>query len=775
MNVRRVTAVVCTALLVPLACGRPNAASYAHPAVPLGAAEAKADWAAAQHVFETRCVVCHGCYDAPCQLKLGTFEGIDRGATHATVYDGGRLLAASPTRLEIDAHGTAAWRSKDFHPVLPEGSRTDPRASLLVRMLDLKRAHPLPAASDVAASFTFALDRKETCTDAEHFDDYAKEHPLWGMPYALPGLAESEHDALVRWVSGGAPHVDPPPIATPLASSIAAWEAFLNEPSLKHQLTARYVYEHLFLASLYFHDVDDGAFFRLVRSRTPVGPVDEIPTRRPFDDPKVERVHYRFVRRVETPLEKTHMPYALSAARLHRVRELFIEPPYVVDRLPSYEPEVGANPFRAFQAIPAESRYRFMLEEAEFTIMGFIKGPVCRGQIALNVIEDRFWVTFMNPDLQLLKEETAFLAGVKQDLDLPAEGGSSALPTQWFGYGRDHERYLKKKNELLARAMSSGRDGGVSLHMVWDGDGKNPNAALTVFRHFDSATVVKGLVGGAPKTAWVIGYPLLERIHYLLVAGFDVFGNVGHQLTTRLYMDFLRMEGEASFLMLLPPPRRKELIDLWYRGVTGEAKARVGRDLTAFEGPPRIEYRAHDAERELFAMLQAHLRPVLANGFDLGHVEDASLRTALGRLAAVKGPAASWLPELSFVVVRGPSAKGAAATFTIARESGHTNVAHLFREGERRLKDEDRLAVVPGLLGAYPNALFELAPTDAEAFVDAVAKLDGEAAYHALRTRFGVLRADARFWTFSDHLQEEHRKGLPIASGLLDYNRLEPY
>ena len=29
--------------------------------------------------------------------------------------------------------------------------------------------------------------------------------------------------------------------------------------------------------------------------------------------------------------------------------------------------------------------------------MGFIKGPVCRGQIALDVIEDRFWVAFLAP------------------------------------------------------------------------------------------------------------------------------------------------------------------------------------------------------------------------------------------------------------------------------------------------------------------------------------------------------------------------------------------
>jgi Fatty acid cis/trans isomerase (CTI) len=779
MNPLRLAAFVLAAGVgIPLACGGAPRVDHPRPMVELGPVEARAAWTEARHVFETRCVVCHGCYDAPCQLKLGTFEGIDRGATEAKVYDGTRILAAAPTRLEVDAHGTEEWRKKGFHPVLPEGKAADPRASLLLRMLDLKRANPVPAASDIAKSFTFELDRKETCTTAEHFDAYAKEHPQWGMPYALPGLDSREEAALVHWVEGGAPHTEPAALTPAITSSLASWEAFLNEPSLKSRLASRYVYEHLFLASLYFTGIDDTTYFRLVRSRTPAGAVDEIATRRPFDDPKVDRVYYRFVRRTERPLEKTHMPYPLSAARLHRFRELLLEPAYSVDRLPGYEPEVGANPFRAFQAIPAGSRYRFMLEEAEFTLMGFIKGPVCRGQIALNVIEDRFWVTFMNPDLPWVKEETAFLAGVKEDLDMPAEGGSTALPTLWLGYGRAHERYLKEKNAFLKKALAEQEGGGgPSLHMIWDGDGTNANAALTVIRHFDSASVVKGLVGGPPKTAWVIGYPLLERIHYLLVAGFDVFGNVSHQLTTRLYMDFLRMEGEANFLMLLPPVRRKELVDVWYRGVKGDAKERVAGDLTAFDGAPKIRYSVPEAERELFPMLASHVRRVLANGFDLEHVEDAALRAALVRLGRVKGQAASWLPELSFVTVNGGGQGGgdAKANFSVMRDSGHTNVTHLLHEDDRRIKDEDALTVVHGFLGAYPNALFEVARKDVDAFVDAVGKLDGEAAYRALRTRFGVLRASKRFWILSDRIQEDHAKALPVSSGLFDYNRLDAY
>src|SRR5258706_14095938 len=59
-------------------------------------------------ILDGRCVVCHGCNDAPCQLLLSSGAGVERGASKAVVYDTNRLEAAPPTRLFIDAHGAAA-------------------------------------------------------------------------------------------------------------------------------------------------------------------------------------------------------------------------------------------------------------------------------------------------------------------------------------------------------------------------------------------------------------------------------------------------------------------------------------------------------------------------------------------------------------------------------------------------------------------------------------------------------------------------------------------
>ncbi|NRB42698.1 MAG: 9-hexadecenoic acid cis-trans isomerase, partial [Pseudomonadales bacterium] len=68
-------------------------------------------WQDVKPIVESRCVVCHACYDAPCQLKLSSVEGIDRGASKALVYEGTRLTAAAPTRLFEDAQTTQEWRN----------------------------------------------------------------------------------------------------------------------------------------------------------------------------------------------------------------------------------------------------------------------------------------------------------------------------------------------------------------------------------------------------------------------------------------------------------------------------------------------------------------------------------------------------------------------------------------------------------------------------------------------------------------------------------------
>ena len=749
--------------------GEPDPARFDTPAVPSPGLSYRRD---VQPILESRCVVCHACYDAPCQLKFTAWQGVVRGTSKELVYDGGRLFEAPPSRLFTDAEKASQWRARGFSPVLNERQQTPAAnlaASVMYRALRLKESHPLPGTAILPKTFDFSLDREQQCPRLEEYDGFAQANPLWGMPFGLPALAPAELDTLSRWIAQGAPFAGLPPLPAELERPVADWEAFLNGDSLKQRLTSRYLFEHLFLAHLYFDSDPRQHYFRLVRSRTPPGqPVDPIASRRPFDDPGVERVYYRLEREQESIVDKTHMPYALGQKRMARWRQLFLDPDYAVDELPSYAPEVASNPFLAFHALPADARYRFMLDEAEFTIMGFIKGPVCRGQVALNVIDDRFWVFFL-ADANLEQHSEEFFSREARLLELPAALGGDADIIAWRDFAKREARYLEQKSAFLSAYAAAGRE--PRLASIWNGDGENPNAALTVFRHFDNASVVKGLVGGPPKTAWVIGYGLLERIHYLLVAGFDVYGNVGHQLLSRLYMDFMRMEGEFNFITFLPRDQRLAVRDHWYRGAPQEVKERVYGRLAYFDGETGVRFRSPEPLPEFYSLLEKHLAPVLERRYDLAAVDDAGLRGDLGLLAGVRGAALSWLPELVLLRVEDPPRRP--RYFTLLRNTGHSNVSSMLREAREFLPAENTLSVAQGFIGAYPNVFYRVQRREIPALARAIGELASPDDYQRLAGRYAVRRSHPGFWQISDEFQAAHRQQAPISAGILDYNRLE--
>lgn len=726
-----------------------------------------------QPVIEKRCVVCHGCYDAPCQLKLSAPSGIDRGKTEKRVYNGYRLSDADPTRLDYDAESTEAWREMGFSPVLNERKQSrqaNLQAGLIYRLLEQKKQHPLPDGKLLPDSFDLSLNRKQSCPSIENYNRFKRKKPLWGMPYGLPAIADEEMAVLREWIAQGALMAYPPEPVVELQHRIAEWEAFLNQPSLKHRLTARYIYEHWFLASLYFEKVSTTHFFQLVRSATPPGePIDLIATRRPFDDPGVERVYYRLRPINGTLSNKIHMPYALNSARMQRISQLFFDADYTVDKLPGYSSN-NANPFATFADLPSQSRYKLMLDEAQFTIMGFIKGPVCRGNTALNVINDHFWVYFVDPDQPLSKADE-FLVLQQENLAMPAgQNDVKAALRYWLNYSDQQTEYLLAKSEALEKTL----DNGIALdeQLIWNGDGRNDNAALTVFRHYDSAAVLKGLVGQEPKTAWVIDYTLLERIHYLLVAGFDVYGNVSHQLLTRLYMDFLRMEGEFNFLALLPQKERQRLRDYWYRGADEDTKSFIYGASAYLNHAPGIDYQTDNPKRELHGMLQTHLAGALNTDSLLSHPSvPVEHRTQLDKLMQLQGAPATLMPESAIIMVNDDS--GRQNLYSIVSNRSYKNITSLLHEQKNRLPQEDTLTVTRGIATAYPSVLLQMQDSQLPAFVQQVAQIRAEADYSALLDNYGVRRTDDNFWAFSDMLHQRFETLSPISYGLLDYNRLE--
>jgi len=754
-----------------------------------------------QPVLNARCTVCHGCYDAPCQLKLTSFEGVARGASPVQVYDGARILAAQPTRLGVDATSVEAWRELGFHRVLPadhsgEAPAAEPvaqdspepaataellRASPMYRMLRLKQRNPQPQVGLLPASITTGLDRAQTCTTLEDFDSFADKHPSWGMPYGMPNLTRAEYTTLVSWLAQGAPPPVPAEPSMAAQEPIAQWETLLNGPSLKDALVSRYLYEHLFLAHLHLAGTPDREFYRLVRSVTPPGqPIREIPTRRPYGDPGPDRFWYRLKLLDEAIVAKSHVPYELSPAKLARYKALFFDADFTVSELPSYDLETASNPFVVFRDIPPESRYRFLLDDARFFIMGFIKGPVCRGQIALNVIEDQFWVVFAAPDAPLPSNDPDFLGQVANYMQMPAKDTTFRLLAAYHKFYQGQKKYLDARMSALQQAEP--RSLQQAMQLIWDGGGTNPNAALTIFRNFDSAAVEYGLKGDYPETAWIVTYPQLERIHYLLVAGFDVYGNVGHQLNTRLFMDFLRMEGEDHFLTLLPPPARQTEHARWYEGVRNRRKKYFQEPDGWMQQDLITGYRTDNPKLELYRAIEDFLGPMAGPADYLNRCHgncadpgaspaERQVDEAMRKIAAMRGGQLQVFPDVTFVRIERADADG--LPYTLIYNKGYANITSFLEDAQAANRDtsQDTMTVLKGFSGAYPNFFFSVPAERVEDFVDRVRKVDSMDAYNAVVALYGVRRTNHDFWALSDWMQARYRQDAPIESGIFDLNR----
>ena len=739
-------------------------------------------------ILESRCVVCHGCYDAPCQLKLSSPEGIHRGANKKKVYNGARITADDPTRLFVDAMTTEEWRQKGFDTVLNEGDANPLKNledSVMYRMLRQKQLYPQARTGMLSDDFDVGLDRAQTCPTLDEFDDYAARHPKGGMPYAMPNLERGEYNTLIHWLAQGAPMPEDKPPSQAAAKQIERWEAFLNGYSNKEKLVGRYLYEHLFQAHLHFSGTDDREFYRLVRSSTPPGkPVEVIPTRRPYGDPAAP-VYYRIVRHQGSIVAKTHLVYELSNKRLQRYKQLFIEPEYEVASMPSYDATVASNPIKTFAAIPVKSRYKFLLDDARFFIEGFIKGPVCRGQIALNVIEDQFWVVFFDPDAEIMSLNDEFLNQAADYLASPTElEDNFKLLTSKPHYRRLFQKYIQMKESRVEDFDPVNiKD---AMRYIWKGDGNNRNAALTIFRHMDSASVNYGFIGDYPETAWIIDYSVLERIHYLLVAGFDVYGNLGHQLNTRLYMDFLRTEGEDYFLAFLPADRRQIIRDAWYQGIRRSNKDDEG-EVTWLSKEIVTGYKTDDAQTELYQHLENYLGALAGDGDYINRcttdkckpgVSQGILRVdrAMQSAAKMDGLIVQILPDVAFVRVRMGGRPEDDLAYTMISNKAYKNVTSMFvseKPVDARDYEEDTQTVVRWLEGAYPNFFYVVELEDIESFVEEYNALSNRQEYEVFVARYGLRRTSEDFWEQADWFNQQYAREKPKLSGIYDLNRYQ--
>ncbi len=728
-----------------------------------------------QPIFTEKCVACHACYDSACQLNLGSGEGAARGASKIPVYDGERSKAQTPTRLFYDASGKHAWQGMGFYSVLDaQGSQ----AALMARMLELGHKTPLQPNAKLPEDIVLGLNRENMCAQPAEFDGYAKAHPREGMPLAVTGLTDQQYQTLQRWLASGAP-IDEQGLAPSAkeAMQVLQWENLLNAPGARESLVARWLFEHWFLAHIYFEGGEPGHFFQWVRSRTPSGqPIDLINTRRPNDDPGTQ-VYYRLWPVQGVIVHKTHITYPLSAAKMARVKTLFYSGDYQVSALPGYGPGRRANPFETFEAIPAKARYQFMLDNAEYFVRTFIRGPVCRGQIATDVIRDNFWALFQAPEHDLYITDPAYRGQATPLLAMPGQNDDvGSVLSLWLAYRDKRNEYEILRRDSYANAPAP------SWSTLWAG---NDNALLSIFRHFDSASVTKGLIGEVPQTMWLFDYPLLERTYYQLAVNFDVFGNVSHQAQTRLYFDLIRNGAEQNFLRLMPAGTREDFLDDWYQN-SGKFKMWLDYESIDDNKASALVLDEKDPKRDFANQLLSrygdlNARPDPINRCDGAYCSrpniDPALQNAEQALSGlVSRPAAGMrvidlLPEATMLRIQAPSGKR--VFYSMLRNRAHSNVAFLLGESLRYQPGLDTLTIYPGVLSSYPNFMFNIPAEQVPAFVAEMENAKDAHRFEKIVERWGIRRSHPQFWQYFHDQTQYILETDPKEAGVLDMNRYE--
>ncbi|WP_295448634.1 fatty acid cis/trans isomerase [uncultured Thiodictyon sp.] len=722
-----------------------------------------------QSIFNRRCIACHGCLGSPCNLKLDSFAGVQRGGFGLNPY--ANHIEAYP-RTDMDAAPTlAAWRQMGFYPVLADAGR--PRenvdGSLIYRLLAAGTAFNQPGFSRAALTPVYANRYAYSCPSTPAaLGAQLAQNPARGMPFGLPAIERKDFDTLTRWIGAGAPGPSDEErqaaerVAQPAA--VARWEAFFNDPDPRHQLVSRYIFEHLYLAAIVL-DEEPGAHFRLVRSSSPPGqPVTVIGTGLPYDDPYtyagVKRFWYRLSKQTSAPVQKNLFVWRLKPNDIAHLDELFLGADAHWDASAPLDAPWGiGNPFSVFRAIPAQARYRFLLENAQAVTSGVIYGPVCLGQTATYAVKDQFWVFFLDP-----KADVSV-----QDPELGLSTWNTFMDRSIFGDAAYVDAYGK--------ALAKLRPQGWSIDAIWDGGGQNRNAWLTVMRHQTNVSVVLGRQGGTPRTYWLMSYSGLERMYYDTVAGFKYWGGDLGKLTTLLFFNFLRQEFEDNFLLLLPPGSRAAVRHTWTQGIGS-----LGLDLIPFAGAAQPTGDAGDGKRSLAGLVEQiaqHLGPQIAGPADLLNPDIkpvVDLKTpiagfddwerAISTLTVIKGKAFTrYLPSVTLLrLKRGAQSRVYSLVVNRVFKSQFTL---LFQDGEA-VPDLYSLSVYPTIINGFPNLFVELDMDQAAPFLSALSAVASPADWEAFKERYAILRNSARLWPFYDWINDwnfSHRKA---EAGVLD-------
>jgi len=242
---------------------------------------------------------------------------------------------------------------------------------------------------------------------------------------------------------------------------------------------------------------------------------------------------------------------------------------------------------------------------------------------------------------------------------------------------------------------------------------------------------------------------------------------------SRIYMDFLRMEGESMFLLLLPADVRKATAEYWYRG----AEDRITEFFALMDleklSSETVSAVADDPQAALYDKLAEHIDDAMYRKYRLDGQADSVIaysQPEIDRLQSVKSRGFSYLPHVTYVEVETDAGLD---YFTLIKNVGHRNNTSILLETISIDLDETTVSLVPGFVGPRPYAFIRVEKKEFGEFVEALLALHGEEDYAALMDRYGIRRTNQDFWTHYDRFSLGFRKFSAVDFGVLDLNKLE--
>ncbi|MDG2382396.1 MAG: fatty acid cis/trans isomerase [Pirellulaceae bacterium] len=731
-----------------------------------------------QPILDRRCIACHGCLDSPCLLKMTSYEGVLRGGL-AKNPDASHLFAESPIRLN-DAPSLSAWRKRGFCTVIDQEDPPEqrPGRSVLFRMLAAGATNNQPGFPLSPLEKVYNQVDAHVCPCSQNIDDYLAQRPAAGMPFGFPAISQQELEVFSRWIIAGAPGPSAGEMARKKASAhpevIRQWEAFLNQEDQRSPLVSRYIYEHVFLATLTFAEAP-GEFYRLVRSVTPPvppnnfngqsdsnqSPIQEIITARPFDSPYldgVDKFYYRLQKVTSSCVQKSFFVWSLNDQARARLDELFYKTAWPDNKNtnPGYS---SHNPFLVFEAIPTRSRSLFLLENSKLIASGMIRGPVCVGNIATYAIKDYFWVFFVDPDSD-------------PSVKFPELGLKSWNDFMSYEIWKD-----AAYENAYAKTLDSYKPKGYSISDIWDGEKTNKNAWLTILRNETNATVMHGRKGGTPATFWLMDYSGFERLYYSLVADYTYWGSVEEKLATWEFMGYLRQEFEDNFLRLLPEKDRKAYRLKWTKGLGQELLFTMPFPGEAAKTAVAVD--ARDPLSGALTQLQRHLTEKVSGPPDLINAvrkTDISLKEPLKTTSDWVAAAnrltmkthqnfTQYLPSVTFLRLDFPDHS---EVYTLIANRSYAFNDVVFDENGARQPELDTLSIYHGLVGDFPNLLVRIPVGSASDLLSDLHAVASDKQWESWRQNYGTLRNSAEFWPLFDWFTDWNFQNRIPAAGHFD-------